>query len=90
MKNFKTYLTHTSDHFSKKQFSIYTKRLNDVNLTWCNQVLDFIETTFSTNVKSINERAIALKEVKRLYKEFGFTTGMLEGLLAERREAKEN
>ena len=55
MKNSKTCYTHTSDHFSKKQFSIYKKRLNDVNLTWCNQVLDFIETTFLTNINSIKD-----------------------------------
>ena len=30
-----------------------------------------------------NERANALKEAKRLCKEFGFTTGMLKGSLAE-------
>ena len=52
---FKSSLTHTSEHFNKKQFSLYTKRLNDVNLTWCNQVLDFIEINFSTNVKSIKD-----------------------------------
>ena len=33
-----------------------------------------------------NERAIALKEVKRLCKEFGFTAGMLKGSLAEGRK----
>jgi len=52
---FKYSLTHTSEHFSEKQFSIYKKRLNEVNLTWCNQVLDFIETTPPTNVKSIKD-----------------------------------
>ena len=52
---FKSSLTHTSKHFNKKQFSLYTKRLNDVNLTWCNQVLDFIELNFSTNVNSIKD-----------------------------------
>ena len=36
-----------------------------------------------------NERANALKEVKRLCKEFGFTAGMLKGSLAEGRKAKE-
>lgn len=36
-----------------------------------------------------NERANALKEVKRLCKEFGFTAGMLNGSLAEGRKAKE-
>jgi len=35
------------------------------------------------------ERANALKEVKRLCKEFGFTAGMLKGSLAEGRKAKE-
>jgi len=36
-----------------------------------------------------NERANALKEVKRLCKEFGFTVGMLKGSLAEGRQPKE-
>ena len=36
-----------------------------------------------------NERANALKEVKRLCKELGFTAGMLKGSLAEGRKAKE-
>ena len=31
-----------------------------------------------------NEHADALKEVKRLCKEFGFTSGMLKGALAKR------
>ena len=35
-----------------------------------------------------NERANALKEVKHLCKEFGFTAGMLKGSLAEGRKAK--
>ena len=33
-----------------------------------------------------NERSNALKEVKRLCKEFGFTAGMLKGSLAEGRK----
>ena len=33
-----------------------------------------------------NERANALKEVKRLCKEFNFTAGMLKGALAEGRK----
>ena len=33
-----------------------------------------------------NERAKALKEVKRLWKEFGFTAGMLKGSLVEGRK----
>jgi len=32
-----------------------------------------------------NERANALKEVKRLCKDFGFTAGMLKGALAKGR-----
>ena len=35
-----------------------------------------------------NERANALKEVKRLCKEFGFTAGMLKGALAKGRGKK--
>ena len=33
-----------------------------------------------------NERTDALKEVKRLCKEFGFTAGMLKGTLADGRK----
>ena len=36
-----------------------------------------------------NELANALKEVKRLCKEFGFTAGMLKGSLAEGRRSNE-
>ena len=36
-----------------------------------------------------NESANALKEVKRLCKEFGFTAGMLKGSLAEGRKVKQ-
>ena len=35
-----------------------------------------------------SERTNALKEVKRLCKEFGFTAGMLKGTLAESRIKK--
>ena len=35
-----------------------------------------------------NERTNALKEVKRLCKEFGFTAGMLKGSLAEDKKNK--
>lgn len=37
-----------------------------------------------------NERANALKEVKRLCKEFGFTAGMLKSALAQGRTKNEN
>lgn len=37
-----------------------------------------------------NERANALKEVKRLCKEFGFTAGMLKGSLSEGRKNNED
>jgi hypothetical protein len=33
-----------------------------------------------------NERANALREVKLLFKEFGFTAGMLKGALAQGRK----
>jgi hypothetical protein len=36
----------------------------------------------------MNERADALKKVKRLCKEFGFTAGMLKGSLAKGRGEK--
>ena len=36
-----------------------------------------------------NERTNALKEVKRLCKEFGFTAGMLKGSLPEGRKPKD-
>ena len=35
-----------------------------------------------------NERAKALKTVKKLCKEFGFTAGMLRGSLVEKRKGK--
>jgi hypothetical protein len=35
-----------------------------------------------------SERTNALKEAKRLCKEFGFTAGMLKGSLAEGRKSK--
>ena len=35
-----------------------------------------------------NERTVALKKVKELCKEFGFTAGMLKGVLAEGRKQK--
>ena len=36
-----------------------------------------------------NQRTNALKEVKRLCKEFGYTSGMLKGSLAEGRQKNE-
>ena len=36
-----------------------------------------------------NERTVALKKVKELCKEFGFTAGMLKSALAEGRKHKE-
>ena len=35
-----------------------------------------------------NERATALKEIKRLCREFGFTAGILKGSLAEGKKMK--
>ena len=37
-------------------------------------------------VEAKNERANALKEVKRLCKEFGFTAGMVKGSVADGRK----
>ncbi len=37
-----------------------------------------------------NEHASALKEVKRLCKEFGFTAELLKGSFAEDRKSKDN
>ena len=37
-----------------------------------------------------NERANALKELKSLFKEFGFTAGMLKGCLAEGRKKSDD
>ena len=42
--------THTSKTF-KNQIAFYEKRLNTVNLTWCNQVLDFIQIIKSNQSK---------------------------------------
>ena len=36
----------------KKQLDLYKKRLNEINLYWCNQVIDFIE---NFNIKSIKD-----------------------------------
>jgi hypothetical protein len=36
-----------------------------------------------------SKRTVALKKVKELCKEFGFTAGMLKGVLAEGRKPKE-
>ena len=53
MKPKKKFLyTHNSEKFSRKQFVLYKKRLKSVNLTWCNQVLDFIT---AKNIKSMKD-----------------------------------
>ena len=44
-----------------------------------------IEAIQQQIVEKKNERANALKEVKRLCKEFGFTAGVLKGSLAKGR-----
>ena len=40
------------------------------------------------DICGLRERAEALKKVKELCKEFGFTAGMLKGALAEGRKKK--
>ena len=67
--------------------------LNDRKLTFtCVDALSdasTLATIKSTQQQMVeakkNERANALKEVKRLCKEFGFTAGMLKGSLAKGR-----
>ena len=52
-----------------------------------NPMLSEMETIQQQMVEAKkNERTSALKEVKRLCKEFGFTAGMLKGSLAEGRK----
>lgn len=51
--------------------------------------ISLIETIYQQMVEARkNERPNALKEAKRLCKEFGFTAGMLKGSLAEGRQCK--
>ncbi|MDA9281270.1 hypothetical protein N9Q14_01485 [Pseudomonadales bacterium] len=45
--------------------------------------------TSSECMSKKNERTVALKKVKELCKEFGFTAGMLKSALAEGRKPKE-
>ena len=51
-------------------------------------IVDFLSGSNSAQMVEAkkNERANALKEVKRLCKEFGFTAVMLKGSLAEGRK----
>ena len=51
-KKFNYTLTHTSKTMGKKHLDLYKKRLNTINLIWCNQVIDFIE---NFNIKSIKD-----------------------------------
>jgi len=46
-----------------------------------------LSNSLNSNLMQL-KRANALKEVKRLCKEFGFTAGMLKGALAEGRKKK--
>ena len=46
-----------------------------------------LSNSLNSNLMQL-KRASALKEVKRLYKEFGFTAGMLKGALAKGRGEK--
>jgi hypothetical protein len=50
-KKFKSSFTHSSKTY-KNEIDIYKKRLDTVNLTWCNQVIDLIE---NYNIKSIKD-----------------------------------
>ena len=67
-------------------------KLKELERTDCENYFYHRHKATNGNVKQVtvqNERANALKEVKRLCKEFGFTAGMLKGSLVEGRKAKE-
>ena len=62
--NSKLNLTHTKKYmnkaglilsktFNEKQFNLYKRRLNSVNLTWCNQIIDLIENYNINSIKDI-------------------------------------
>ncbi len=53
MKNKLKNLTHTSKTFDRKQFNLYKKRLNSVNLVWCNQIIDLLENYNLNTIKDI-------------------------------------
>ena len=74
-KKYKRSYTHTSKTI-KNQVALYKKRLNTVNLIWCNQVIDFIQ---NYKINSINDigcnyfqfyKELKIKKIKTNY--FGY------------------
>ncbi len=67
--------THTSKTI-KNQFAVYEKRLNTVNLIWCNQVIDFIQNYKIKSIKDIGcnyfqfYKELKLRKIKTNY--FGY------------------
>ncbi len=67
--------TYTSKTF-KNQIAFYEKRLNTVNLTWCNQVIDFIQNYKIKSIKDIGcnyfqfYKELKLRKIKTNY--FGY------------------
>ena len=62
----------------KNQIAVYEKRLNTVNLTWCNQVIDFIQ---NYKINSINDigcnyfqfyKEIKRQNIENCYDYFGY------------------
>ena len=47
----KNYIGHTSNTFGDKQLKLYKKRLENVRLTWCQQVLEIIKNLNYSNPK---------------------------------------
>ena len=88
-------IQHVSTSVEKKNFSTdeltYNTRVTH-NLWSCKmKSYDELKAEMGTIQQQMveakkNERANALKEVKRLCKEFGFTAGMLKSSLAEGRK----
>lgn len=74
-KKIKHSLTHTSKSI-KNQIATYKRRLNTVNLTWCNQVIDFIQNSKIKSIKDIGcnyfqfYKELKLRKIKAKY--FGY------------------
>jgi SAM-dependent methyltransferase len=74
-KKYKHSLTHTSKTI-KNQVALYKKRLNTVNLIWCNQVIDFIQNSKIKSIKDIGcnyfqfYKELKLRKIKTKY--FGY------------------
>jgi len=81
-----------SSDFNKKQTkSIYKPYRNSLQRRCEMKSYDELKAEMEVIQQQIieakkNERANALKEVKRLCKEFGYTAGMLKGSLADGRK----